>query len=183
MTLPLFLEIENIRVVHASWVTSDIDKLRKWTSGDLKLTEELLQKSAQKSSEEFNTIENILKGAELKLSEGQQFKDKDENSRDEIRVRWWESAVDRTYKEMAFPKVPDDFVDKPIERDRAANLPVYNDPAPVFFGHYWLDPIGEPRVQADNICCLDYSVAKNGSLAAYCWKGEKSLKNDRIVRV
>jgi hypothetical protein len=34
----------------------------------------------------------------------------------------------------------------------------------VFFGHYWIT--GEPELCRDNICCLDYSVAKGGKLVA-----------------
>jgi hypothetical protein len=36
------------------------------------------------------------------------------------------------------------------------------------------------QVQQDQICCLDYSVAKNGLLTAYRSEGEKILKNDRF---
>jgi hypothetical protein len=44
---------------------------------------------------------------------------------------------------------------------------------PVFFGHYWLK--GKPIILKDNICCLDYSIAKKGYLAAYSFDGEKKL--------
>ena len=63
--------------------------------------------------------------------------------------------------------------------------PVYEDDVPVFFGHYWIDPVNSypPQVQQDHICCLDYSVAKEGLLTAYRWEGEKILRNDRFVWV
>ena len=43
---------------------------------------------------------------------------------------------------------------------------------PVFFGHYWLK--GNPLLYRNNICCLDYSVAKNGNLVAYRFDDEKN---------
>jgi len=50
---------------------------------------------------------------------------------------------------------------------------------PVFFGHYWLQ--GVPELQTDNVCCLDYSVAKDGKLVAYRWDGEQVLKREKMV--
>jgi hypothetical protein len=52
---------------------------------------------------------------------------------------------------------------------------------PIFFGHYWLR--GEPKIQADNVCCLDYSVAKGGNLVAYRFDGEQKLNNNKFVIV
>jgi len=55
------------------------------------------------------------------------------------------------------------------------------DQVPVFFGHYWLN--GTPKLLKKNVCCLDYSVAKNGYLVAYRWGGEKDLKASNLVWV
>jgi hypothetical protein len=52
---------------------------------------------------------------------------------------------------------------------------------PVFFGHYWLK--GEPSLYRDNICCLDYSVAKHGYLAAYRFDDEGKLGAGKMVYV
>jgi hypothetical protein len=46
----------------------------------------------------------------------------------------------------------------------------------VFFGHYWLQ--GEPTLYRNNICCLDYSVAKEGKLVAYSLNGESILDDN-----
>ena len=53
---------------------------------------------------------------------------------------------------------------------------------PVFFGHYWLED-KFPVIQSDNVVCLDYSVAKEGSLVAYRWYGEQIVHNDHFVWV
>lgn len=53
---------------------------------------------------------------------------------------------------------------------------------PVFFGHYWLSA-DRPEVLAENVACLDFSVAKGGFLCAYRWNGEKKLRSENFVWV
>ncbi|MFC1881807.1 metallophosphoesterase [Thermodesulfobacteriota bacterium] len=187
LTLPLFLDLGDIRVVHASWIPSEISKIIKWTSGTLKLSKSFLQKSAIKGFGEFDTIEMILKGVEIPLPDGVgPFTDKDGHPRKEIRIQWWKSAKGKTYEEMFFPQGNSKgFGGHLIQKTDAKLLPLYENNVPVFFGHYWLNPINSnpPQVQAENICCLDYSVAKKGLLTAYRWEGEKILRNDRFVWV
>lgn len=55
------------------------------------------------------------------------------------------------------------------------------DGKPVFFGHYWFN--GQPELIRSNICCLDYSVAKNGCLVAYSLDGEKKLSDEKFTFV
>ena len=40
-----------------------------------------------------------------------------------------------------------------------------------------------PVIQADNVICLDYSIAKGGSLVAYRWNGEDKLDRTHFVSV
>lgn len=48
-------------------------------------------------------------------------------------------------------------------------------------GHYWFK--GTPKKLADNVACLDYSVARGGKLVAYRFDGEQVLDNDKFVFV
>jgi hypothetical protein len=185
--LPLFLDLGDIRVVHASWIPSEIKKIKEWTSGTCKLNDKFLQKSVLKTKDEFHAVENTLKGVEIKLPGNVgHFEDKDGHSRKEIRIKWWESAKGKTYQDVLFPQGNSKgFEGGTIKSNDAELMPVYVDDVPVFFGHYWLDPANShpPNVQQNHICCLDYSVAKNGLLTAYRWEGEKILRNDRFVWV
>ena len=52
----------------------------------------------------------------------------------------------------------------------------------VLIGHYWLSP-QKPEILAENVVCLDYSVAKGGFLCAYRWNGEQKLNNGHFVWV
>ena len=76
-----------------------------------------------------------------------------------------------------------DPINHPILIDRSdfSNIEDYDDAnKPTFFGHYWLDPknIG---IISQNLCCLDYSVAKGGVIGAYSFDGESTLSNHKIV--
>ena len=133
------------------------------------------------------TRERILKGAEVRLPDGADaFQDKDGHSRKEIRIKWWEPAKGKTYGQILFPRGNSNSLGgHSVPMTEAESLPVYKDGVPVFFGHYWLDPANSypPQIQTQRVCCLDYSVAKDGLLAAYRWEGEKKLRNDRFVWV
>jgi hypothetical protein len=70
-----------------------------------------------------------------------------------------------------------------LAQDVIANAAPYPATAkPVFVGHYWLSA-QRPELLADNVACLDYSVAKGGFLCAYRWNGEQKLRNENFVWV
>jgi putative SOS response-associated peptidase YedK len=49
-------------------------------------------------------------------------------------------------------------------------------------GHYWLTAT-RPALLAENVACLDYSVAKGGFLCAYRSEGERKLTDGKFVWV
>jgi hypothetical protein len=63
------------------------------------------------------------------------------------------------------------------------DLAYHQDEPPVFFGHYWLPPNAAKVPLAQNVACLDYSVAKGGDLTAYRWDGEQVLSAEKFVGV
>lgn len=185
-SLPLYLELDGLRVIHACWDQSFIDRLKKEHSGSV-LTETLLISASDKKCWEYQAIETLLKGKEIPLPAGQVFLDKDKNPRHHIRIKWWDASLE-TYRQAFLG--PSDVVthipDDPINAD---NLIEYSESeVPVFIGHYWLE--GTPFLLAPNICCLDFSVAKKqekgppvGKLCAYRWDGEQKLSVDKLVHV
>lgn len=179
-TLPLFYETSTFRAVHASWDNSSINFLRKHLFQS-KLTDDLIEQSSAKGSEFYHAIETTLKGKEIRLPKGKLFKDKDGTLRKEIRIKWWEDPTKSTYKEIAIEPLKD-FEDGPVDINELRNSDYYKpDSIPVFFGHYWLR--GNPMLYRDNVCCLDYSVAKEGHLAAYRFDGESVLDEEKFVFV
>ena len=85
------------------------------------------------------------------------------------------------YKQISVEPL-DNLPETPVDLSLLKNAEYYLETEkPVFFGHYWLK--GNPSLYRNNICCLDYSVAKNGYLTAYRFDGEKELSNDKFVFV
>jgi len=84
LSLPMWLELDGIRVVHACWEQNHINVL-----GSAYLTPQDLVKATTKGTDEYNAIETLLKGVEYTLPDGNTFQDKDGNSRDAVRIKWW----------------------------------------------------------------------------------------------
>ena len=174
-TLPFWLDLESLRVIHACW---DIDLIKKLGKS---LEDGVLKKSSDKTTVEFRAIETLLKGKEIPLPEGQSFLDKDNNKRDHIRIKFWERNA-KTYKDLFMgPKDALQFIpDLPLEDDYSVPYPT--DEKPLFLGHYWME--GEIKPLTENIACIDYSVAKpGGKLVAYRWDGEQKIDTSKFVFV
>ncbi|MBE89257.1 MAG: hypothetical protein CMM76_07420 [Rhodospirillaceae bacterium] len=177
-SLPLWLDLEGIRIIHACWEKASIDRVLEFQNGSNLLGEKLLHASGDPTTWQYKAVDTLLKGKEIRLPNGGYFHDKDGNKRNYIRVRWWDKA--NTYRETymgpesARAHIPDDpiFGDQMIEYGHTEK--------PVFLGHYWLEGVPEPL--AANIACLDYSVAKfGGKLVAYRWDGEAILNAAKFV--
>lgn len=179
-TLPLYYETDTFKAVHACWDNNTIEFLRNRLVND-RLTDELIYQSVKKGTELNEAIEQTLKGKELKLPEGRYFADKDGTKRSEIRIKWWENPSAMTYKSISVEPI-DNLPDQAIALSDLKSLDYYRDnDKKVFFGHYWLK--GEPVLYKDNICCLDYSVAKGGKLVAYRFNSEPNLNSDNFIFV
>ena len=72
-SLPLYLELDGLRVVHACWDDMEISAL----NGCARLTDNLLFKSAHRATAEFRAVDVLLKGKEVCLPEGSFFTDKE----------------------------------------------------------------------------------------------------------
>lgn len=176
-TLPLFLELEGCRVVHACWNPEEIARVRKGGSG---VSEEFLLASSEKGSGEYDTIEELLKGPEIPLPDSHCFLDKEGHTRTSARIRWWDDPVGKTYGQYGLGVAEDVSTPLPDEVV-SARSPYPADAPPVFFGHYWFQ--APPTLQAPNVCCLDCSVAKGGHLVAYRWSGERTLRHENFEKV
>ena len=179
-TLPLYYESNSFRAVHACWDNNNIAYLRKTLVND-RLTDELIYQSVKQGTELNKAIEQTLKGKEMKMPDGLFFNDKDGTKRTEIRTKWWENPMEMTYKSISVEPL-ENLPELPVDSNALSSNDYYlpNDKK-VFFGHYWLK--GEPTLYKDNICCLDYSVAKGGKLIAYRFDEESILENAKITYV
>jgi hypothetical protein len=180
LTLPLYLETDTYKAVHACWDNKAISYLQTILVNN-RLTKDLVYKSVQKQSLLHIAIEQTLKGKEMTMPNGLFFTDKDGATRSEIRIKWWENPVTNTYKSISIEPI-DSLPNEVINMDDLPKTDYYTlDDKKVFFGHYWLK--GLPLLYKNNICCLDYSVAKGGKLVAYRLGNEQELQTENFVYV
>ncbi len=161
--LPLFVETEAFRAVHACWDEAAVAGLAAVTEGGV-LTEAQLVRVADKHDPLWRQVETVTKGPEADLPHGYSFRDKDGTERDEVRLQWWKSGA-ASWAELAMcvPDLGELPVTAPPAKVRDITYPA--EAKPVFFGHYWLT--GAPVLQAPNALCLDYSAGTDGPLMAY----------------
>jgi len=179
-TLPLFYETDKFRAAHACWDNRNIKFLRQTLVND-RLTDKLIYQSVIEGSDFYIAIDQTLKGKEMKMPEGLSFTDKDGSIRTDIRIKWWEDQSKMTYKSISVELI-ESLTEQKIEASELKSIEYYKEnEKPVFFGHYWLQ--GNPSIYRNNICCLDYSVAKKGKLVAYRFNGEIDLSNTKFKYV
>lgn len=176
-TLPVAIEQHGIRVVHAAWRDEQIAVIDRMLSPRERFSAGFLAEAGRAKSELHAAIEDVLKGPELTLPEGESFEGKGGEPRNAVRIKWYEKPGGRTYR--GYHLGSDGIPDIPIEPASIQGMTGYPpDAPPVFVGHYWLT--GTPTPLAANVACTDYSVAKGGKLVAYLWDGESVLSADKF---
>ena len=181
-TLPKWLDLDGLRVVHACWDERAIAPIALALKEHGGITPALLQSASKKGNDLFTQVEIVLKGKEAALPKGVSFLDPDGHARTEIRSRWYLPPEGQTYRTYALQS---DVIHCNLKLDAsviAEVLPYPRTAKPVFVGHYWLSA-QRPELLADNVACLDYSVAKGGFLCAYRWLGEQTLSNENFAWV
>jgi len=177
-TLPLWLDLGDLRVVHACWHQPSIDRIEKALGGNRFKNFEQIAAAARKSDKPgslYQAVETILKGPELSLPDydAPSFLDKDGTLRSEARIRWWKSGTTKLAEMVEVSsghEMPDRVLRKPDQSF------AYNDKIPVIYGHYWRK--GSPVEHEDwtqYTACVDFSAVKCGTMVAYRWDGESEI--------
>lgn len=181
-TLPLFLEMERFRVVHACWDHKLIEKFKQSHHSNT-IDADFLHASVVKDSFAGQVMDRLLRGTDMRLPDGRKIKGRDGFERSFFRTKFW-SDNPQTYNEVVFQPdpLPEAIAKKPIDPKDRERLVFYgNDELPVFVGHYWMS--GTPLPMKSNIACLDYSAVKYGKLVAYRMDDEVRLDRDKFVWV
>lgn len=176
LTLPLWLDLPHLRIVHACWHPAMIQYLSLHIQ-NATLTPQLMTLVVAESDDKdrlplpsptlAQAVEVLTKGMELELPAGHSFKDKYGILRTRVRAGWWNEKA-TTFPEAAL-----------LDGDLRQALPELPIPAqaqvalsgekPIFIGHYWLTGSRSPL--SSKVACVDYSAGKGGPLCAYRWDG------------
>jgi len=185
---PLFLEIKNLKLIHACWDENIIQWLKDKKIYSIDNNMSFLKNSVNNENFEYKVIETILKGPELDLPENIEYEDRNGIKRRTVRIKWWiDKSKINEYENLSQIVLTDNNVKKMLQSFKindeirnSFNIKLNNDFI-YLFGHYWFK--GEPKRIEKNIACLDYSVAKGGKLVAYRYNGEKELLNSNFIFV
>tara|TARA_R110001583_G_scaffold1202_5_gene10057 strand:+ start:13527 stop:14456 length:930 start_codon:yes stop_codon:yes gene_type:complete len=179
-SLPLFLEFDDFRVVHACWDQEAID-LMKVKHPENRLNKKFLRKIYGNKGKLYSACMLLLKGREFALPNDLVIKDSYGIKRSMFRIKWWNKMEGESFSSLAFGnrfKLPNYTI--PLEL--CTDIPSYSEQElPVFFGHYCLNE--QAGVVRDNLCCVDACVANGGHLVAYRWDGNRKLSQENIVEV
>ncbi len=177
--LPIYLDFDKFRVVHAYWNSEYIRLIDEYTTG--RISKKVMALLSDPDHPVSTAINAITKGVEMKLPGDLVIKDSTNIRRTNFRIKWWEEPNDKTFYELSFGnkfKLPDYTVPKEL----LFPFEIYDASNPMLFvGHYCVGK--DALIASNNICCLDACVASNGSLAAYRWNGEDSFIDEHFVFV
>ncbi|MFC6668850.1 serine/threonine protein phosphatase [Marinobacterium aestuariivivens] len=180
--LPLFLEFDEFRVIHACWPAALIERFRREYGGN-HISTDFLHRSVVPQSFECRLMDQALRGTHLKLPNDEVIMSKDGFQRHFFRTRFWVEAPEY-YADVVFQPdpLPEHVARMRLKASDRRNLLHYGaDEKLLFIGHYWRE--GEPEPITDNIACLDYSAVKFGKLVAYRHDHEKRIDPARFVWV
>lgn len=180
MEMPLFLECDGFRVVHACWDHSLIDEFRRHYP-DGRMSDSFLQQSIVPGSFAFKVLGRLTRGSHIPLPDDVEIHSGDGFTRRSFRAHFW-AHNPRTYGDVVFQpdNLPRALELRPLSDEERARLSYYGpDEPPLFIGHYWCE--GIPALPAPNIACLDYSAVKFGRLVAYRWSGESRLDANHFM--
>lgn len=180
--LPLFLEFDRFRVVHACWDQELIDEFCQ-RRPDNTVDKEFLIESADPRSFAGRFMQCITRGSSVPLPEDRIMTSPEGFPRRRFRAKFWVEAP-LTYSDVAFQPdpLPNDVSSMNLSNKHLSRLPFYSpEQKPLFFGHYWLRGIPQPLTE--NIACLDYSAVNHGRLVAYRMDESGPLQAEHFVWV
>ncbi len=177
-SLPLFIELKNVRAVHAYWSDKNLKQIIKHQNNK-RFTNKKLKNIFKQKSKFSKAVWQTVKGIEFRIPKSV-LKENPNIKQSKFRIKWWLDSKNMSLKEISF----DSRVELPnlkIRKKSIKNYKIYKNHEPIlFFGHYCLR--NRNHILRDNLCCLDGCIAGDGKhILAYRWFGEKELKAENIL--
>lgn len=175
-SLPLSLETDELRVVHAAWHPPSLKVVAGRTPSD----ESFLSAAATKGTPERKATDVLLRGIKVPLPRDKTYRDRFGVPRTKARIRWWLDPVGKSYADLLFPPyagAPEHAGPPAFSVEDVVPYPA--EEKPVFLGHYCLPP-SEPKTHG-NVACVDGCVTCDKVLWAYRHDGEQTLAPARLA--
>lgn len=180
-TLPLFLELDGIRVIHAYWNDEAVDFFRN-NLPEGKIRKSVFRKIYKKPNSEIaRNMWLVTKGLQMQMPGDLKIINNKGVSPRSFRIKWWDCPKGKTFNEISFESkyelpaytVPEEIL--PKCEPYPENAPI------VFFGHYCRH--NGPFIIRPNVCCIDSCVTGTKVLTAYRWQGEKELTETNLIQI
>ena len=178
-TLPMALDLNGIRVVHAWWDDAAVAAIVRARGGaEQRLEDEVVIRCYR--DDELKKARKLLTcGVEMELPEGVWIVDKEGHKHPDARLAVWRHWAQRLRDIAIVPPGSEDAVPD-IEIPSEHRLGEVEG-APILFGHHWFS--GPLELETPKVACLDWSAAKGGPLVAYRWDGEAELDARKLEAV
>ncbi len=181
-TIPLWLDLGGLRIVHACWHEPSMKVVEQELGSNVFTADTQFTAASTKGHRLYEAVETLVKGPELSLTAHGQlpYLDNDGHAREQARLRWWSTGS--TLNELAeiastfttpdgapYPELPSLSI--------ANDDHLYRGAVPVVYGHYWRTGTPERGLDwTDRTACVDFSAVKGGALTAYRWSGEPTVQ-------
>jgi len=181
LDIPLLIEYDSVRVVHACWHKPLIDRLRTEVSADARVDLDFIHRSIEHESFEHLVMDRLLRGTHMRLPNNEVMISKDGFRRTFFRTKFWAQNPQKMIDVVFQPDpLPEHIAMEPLSAANLTQLQYYSpEERALFIGHFWCE--GEPKPVAPNIACLDYSAVKYGKLVAYRFDGEPEIDPSKFV--
>lgn len=179
-TLPLYLDLGEIRIVHACWSDYAV-KMADRLYEDGRIRKKTFRSIYKKSgSEEAKSVWLLTKGVNLEMPGDLRIVNNKGVSPRSFRIKWWDVPGSVSFRELSFESkftLPNYTVPPEIIPE---TYPYPEDAPILFFGHYCRGR--GPHIIKPNVCCVDSCVTGTGKLLAYRWDGEKVLNMSSLIQ-
>jgi len=187
-TLPLWLDLGDIRVIHACWHEASMKVVRDITGSDRLSTVEHFAEANTPGTALNDAIEVLLKGPEISLVDhgmDPYWDFESKKPRTDARIRWWDHDATGlpALAELRAAKLENgdlypDFEPRSVDAEHLDY--VYKDRTPLFYGHYWREWEFKQDEWTTYTACVDFSGG-SGTLVAYRWNGEPEIHWENYV--
>ena len=187
-TLPLWLDLGGIRVIHACWHEASMKVVRDITGSDRLSTFEHFAEANTPGTTLNDAIEVLLKGPEISLVDhgmDPYWDFESKKPRTDARIRWWDHDATGlpALAELRAAKLENgdlypDFEPRSVDAEHLDY--VYKDRTPLFYGHYWREWEFKQDEWTTYTACVDFSGG-TGTMVAYRWSGEEEIRWENYV--